>query len=173
VSARLTHLVMAPNGRTTTPVTSVPKGLMQKLPLFMRSGPSPKTFPCYVVRSTQRIDPNPDLSIARDPTLGNQRLNNVTTHATKVKPQATQPTPSTPKEPHRANSGDRQGGMFDDLGTGTFPSGRRITRSAIPLPPPLPALRAQDTSTSPRIAQDSPGQSPASPLCAQHHSCSL
>src|ERR1039458_3154579 len=45
VSAALTHLHTAPTGRTSIPITSVPVGLMQKLPLFMRSGPSPFTSP--------------------------------------------------------------------------------------------------------------------------------
>jgi hypothetical protein len=44
VSATLTHLVMAPNGRTTIPVTSVPDGLM-RIPfpnIRFDPAPSPK-----------------------------------------------------------------------------------------------------------------------------------
>jgi hypothetical protein len=57
---------MAPLGRTTTPVTSVPVGLTRKQPLFMRSGPLPNN-PLQALDVNQKIDPNLNLFPCSNP----------------------------------------------------------------------------------------------------------
>jgi hypothetical protein len=77
VSARLTHLVMAPPWRTTTPITSVPVGLTRKQPLFMRSGPL--SYIPYKRLNDPKDRPKPDLFPCPNPGASLQRR--ITTHA--------------------------------------------------------------------------------------------
>jgi hypothetical protein len=106
---------MAPNGRTTTPVTSVPVGLTRKQPLFMRSGPLPN-IPYKRLMSIQKTDPNPTYFDA--PKTGTPLPTTICTMTLPLQARTNQNQKNgiTKPKPQPA-----QRSAFDDLGTTTFP----------------------------------------------------
>jgi hypothetical protein len=132
VSATLTHLVKAPKGCTTTPITSIPEGLTRTQPFPIRPSPLPKHSPTTACNQSQRTNPNPvyfQCPTQRAP-LPTDHIHKTPTNATKNTHQTQKPLPRANHDRHHNHPPDRDG-------TSTFPiaRGRKPARSAHPRPP--------------------------------------